>query len=42
MRIQLASVYVDDQARALHFYSEILSFIKPAAHRSRSRHHRGV
>ncbi|MFE7273433.1 VOC family protein [Streptomyces sp. NPDC057623] len=28
MRIQLTSVFVDDQAKALHFYTEILGFLK--------------
>lgn len=28
MRIHLASIYVDDQDRALHFYTEILGFVK--------------
>lgn len=28
MRIHLASVYVDDQEKALHFYTEILGFAK--------------
>ena len=28
MRINLASVYVDDQDRALHFYTQVLGFVK--------------
>lgn len=28
MRIHLASVYVDDQAKALAFYTEVLGFVK--------------
>ena len=28
MRINLASVHVDDQARALRFYTEVLGFVK--------------
>ena len=28
MRIKLTSVYVDDQDRALHFYTEVLGFVK--------------
>ncbi len=28
MKIKLTSVYVDDQARALHFYTEVLGFAK--------------
>jgi predicted enzyme related to lactoylglutathione lyase len=28
MKIKLTSVYVDDQAKALHFYTEILGFAK--------------
>ncbi|MET4925936.1 VOC family protein [Streptomyces sp. PSRA5] len=28
MRINLTSVFVDDQAKALHFYTEILGFLK--------------
>ncbi|OXS31910.1 VOC family protein [Streptomyces sp. XY006] len=28
MRIHLTSVFVDDQAKALHFYTEILGFVK--------------
>jgi predicted enzyme related to lactoylglutathione lyase len=28
MRIQLASVFVDDQAKALRFYTEVLGFVK--------------
>ncbi|MFE4692707.1 MULTISPECIES: VOC family protein [Streptomyces] len=28
MRIHLTSVFVDDQAKALHFYTEILGFAK--------------
>ncbi|MFJ4836022.1 VOC family protein [Streptomyces sp. NPDC088747] len=27
MKIQLTSVFVDDQAKALHFYTEILGFV---------------
>ena len=30
MKIKLTSVYVDDQAKALHFYTEILGFTKKA------------
>ena len=30
MRIKLTSVYVDNQAKALNFYTEILGFIKKA------------
>src|SRR2546421_7679315 len=30
MRIKLTSVYVDDQAKALRFYTEILGFAKKA------------
>jgi predicted enzyme related to lactoylglutathione lyase len=30
MKIKLTSVYVDDQARALRFYTEILGFAKKA------------
>ncbi|GHE49912.1 hypothetical protein GCM10018785_19410 [Streptomyces longispororuber] len=28
MRILLTSVFVDDQAKALHFYTEVLGFVK--------------
>jgi catechol 2,3-dioxygenase-like lactoylglutathione lyase family enzyme len=28
MRINLASVYVDDQDKALHFYTQVLGFVK--------------
>jgi predicted enzyme related to lactoylglutathione lyase len=28
MKIKLTSVYVDDQAKALHFYTEVLGFTK--------------
>ncbi|KQV14563.1 MULTISPECIES: VOC family protein [unclassified Kitasatospora] len=28
MRIHLASVFVDDQSKALHFYTEVLGFVK--------------
>ncbi|WP_328907535.1 VOC family protein [Streptomyces sp. NBC_00234] len=28
MKIRLTSVFVDDQAQALHFYTEILGFVK--------------
>jgi predicted enzyme related to lactoylglutathione lyase len=28
MKIQLASVFVDDQAKALKFYTEVLGFVK--------------
>jgi catechol 2,3-dioxygenase-like lactoylglutathione lyase family enzyme len=28
MRIHLSSVYVDDQDKALHFYTEVLGFVK--------------
>jgi predicted enzyme related to lactoylglutathione lyase len=30
MKIKLSSVYVDDQAKALHFYTEVLGFTKKA------------
>jgi predicted enzyme related to lactoylglutathione lyase len=30
MKIKLTSVYVDDQERALHFYTEVLGFVKKA------------
>jgi predicted enzyme related to lactoylglutathione lyase len=30
MKIKLASVYVDDQARALRFYTDVLGFVKKA------------
>ena len=30
MKIQLTSVYVDDQERALRFYTEVLGFVKKA------------
>ena len=30
MKIKLASVYVDDQEKALRFYTEVLGFIKKA------------
>jgi|SRR5579883_694657 len=30
MKIKLASVYVDDQEKAIHFYTEILGFAKKA------------
>jgi predicted enzyme related to lactoylglutathione lyase len=30
MRIELASVYVDDQEKALRFYTEVLGFVKKA------------
>lgn len=30
MRIKLTSVYVDDQAKALRFYTEVLGFVKKA------------
>ena len=30
MRIKLTSLYVDDQAKALKFYTEILGFVKKA------------
>ncbi|MGD9481778.1 VOC family protein [Streptomyces sp. TRM70308] len=30
MRINLASVYVDDQDKALRFYTEVLGFVKKA------------
>lgn len=30
MRIGLTSVYVDDQERALRFYTEVLGFVKKA------------
>jgi len=28
MKIKLTSVYVDDQGKALHFYTEVLGFVK--------------
>jgi len=28
MKIKLTSIYVDDQQKALHFYTEVLGFIK--------------
>ena len=30
MKIKLTSVYVDDQVKALHFYTEVLGFAKKA------------
>jgi predicted enzyme related to lactoylglutathione lyase len=30
MKIKLTSVYVDDQKKALHFYTEVLGFVKKA------------
>jgi len=30
MKIKLTSVYVDDQAKALRFYTEVLGFVKKA------------
>ena len=30
MKIKLTSVYVDDQERALRFYTEVLGFVKKA------------
>ncbi|HEY2470308.1 MAG TPA: VOC family protein [Terracidiphilus sp.] len=30
MKIKLTNVYVDDQERALHFYTEVLGFVKKA------------
>ncbi len=30
MKIKVTSVYVDDQEKALHFYSEVLGFVKKA------------
>jgi catechol 2,3-dioxygenase-like lactoylglutathione lyase family enzyme len=30
MKIKLTSVYVDDQEKALHFYTEMLGFTKKA------------
>ncbi len=30
MKIKLTSVHVDDQERALHFYTEVLGFVKKA------------
>ena len=30
MKIKLASVYVDDQEKALRFYTEVLGFVKKA------------
>jgi predicted enzyme related to lactoylglutathione lyase len=34
MRIKLTSVYVDDQEKALRFYTEVLGFIKKADFRN--------
>jgi catechol 2,3-dioxygenase-like lactoylglutathione lyase family enzyme len=28
MKIKLTTVYVDDQEKALHFYTEVLGFVK--------------
>ncbi|HEY6331383.1 MAG TPA: VOC family protein, partial [Blastocatellia bacterium] len=28
MKIKLASIYVDDQEKALHFYTDVLGFVK--------------
>src|ERR1019366_9745524 len=30
MKIKVTSVYVDDQEKALHFYTEVLGFVKKA------------
>ena len=30
MKIKLTTVYVDDQTKALHFYTEVLGFVKKA------------
>lgn len=30
MKIKLTSLYVDDQEKALHFYTEVLGFVKKA------------
>jgi catechol 2,3-dioxygenase-like lactoylglutathione lyase family enzyme len=30
MKIKLTSVYVDDQTKALHFYTDVLGFAKKA------------
>lgn len=30
MKIRLTSVHVDDQQKALHFYTEVLGFVKKA------------
>jgi predicted enzyme related to lactoylglutathione lyase len=30
MKIKLTNVYVDDQEKALHFYTEVLGFVKKA------------
>ncbi len=30
MKVKLTSVYVDDQEKALHFYTEVLGFVKKA------------
>jgi catechol 2,3-dioxygenase-like lactoylglutathione lyase family enzyme len=30
MKIKLISVYVDDQEKAMHFYTEVLGFVKKA------------
>ena len=30
MKIKLTTVYVDDQEKALHFYTEVLGFVKKA------------
>jgi predicted enzyme related to lactoylglutathione lyase len=30
MKIKMTSVYVDDQEKALHFYTEVLGFVKKA------------
>jgi predicted enzyme related to lactoylglutathione lyase len=34
MKIKLTSVYVDDQEKALHFYTEVLNFTKKADFRN--------
>ena len=37
MRIHVTSVYVDDQAKALRFYTEILDFVAKTDTRSATR-----
>jgi catechol 2,3-dioxygenase-like lactoylglutathione lyase family enzyme len=34
MKIKLTSIYVDDQDKALRFYTEVLGFVKKADFRS--------
>ena len=36
MRIKVTSVYVDDQEKALRFYSDVLGFVPVTTGRSRS------